>query len=225
MKKLLLILLTAVTLFSTAAIPASATPPVVPPPTPGDIYAEMQEPGGALEALQVFYLTLSYDEYSGYDFPDDYAGHWLSNTTASIHIALTSGAPEVIARYNEIFAGYEDIVVFETVGFYYSLNELNEIINRVFTALPEAGFPFNNIYPHVSTNKIHIEFLRQFDEAGVRAVLAELIEDMDLFVLYSRTYPALDDYRDDINPRTGISLGLGVILTAGGVLIISRKRK
>ncbi|MDR2559491.1 MAG: hypothetical protein LBC86_08120 [Oscillospiraceae bacterium] len=247
MRKLLSVLLITAML---SAIPAAAE--TAPPPINYEAYVSTYEQGGVMEALQVFQ-----DSFPLIDgiraYPNDYAGFWLSAAapdlpSPKLHIALTSGMPEVIARYNEIFAGYEDIIAYVTEGFYYSYNELLILYDRVFDILSESDFPFIGGHILVGENKVYFEFL-ETDTEAVKAFLSEAAADiipdkeLNLGVFFLRAgdgvhieyepmpepdIPSSNNYDENENPQAGVIPGFGAVLIAGGISIItkiSRKKK
>jgi hypothetical protein len=251
MKKLLLVLLMAALLLAAAAIPASAAdedPLPRPDPFP-EISAAARaalgplgpEQARALEAFELFIRTLNMDVNTmRFIYPDSFAGIWIRGE--NLHIALTSDGADFMAWYYgtdiKVFAGYEDVIIYETEGFNYSYNTLLGLRDIAAAALHGHDFPLVSAYVNVYTNKVVLEFSDSFLDSAVRNILIEAADTIltreeayDVFVLAeSRGFAAPPTMPNETplheeNPKSGIFHGLSVILIAGGLTIISRKKK
>ncbi|MCL2637837.1 MAG: hypothetical protein FWD48_05635 [Oscillospiraceae bacterium] len=250
MKKLLLILLAVMmlTIPVSAAAERERAEEVIPRPSLyPEIAAEAKaalgplgaESARAREAHELFLKNLNLDvDNMRFIYPDTFAGIWINGE--NLYIALTSNVTDNSWYHGgsiNIFEGYEDIIIYETTGFNYSYNTLLNLQDIALSALREQGFSVENAWVSVRENNIYLN-LTELDEEAVREALWDATvgtltyrEVYNVFVLLgsrgSAEAPIIinEPSPREENPRAGITLGLTPFLIAGGIIIISRKKK
>jgi hypothetical protein len=140
------------------------------------------------------------DEMNSWVYPDDFAGGWVN--WDKLHIAVTSDSTATMSRYDAIFAGYNDTIVYEPAR--YSLNELNRIRESLFESM-RADFPIIGHHVSEQTNQIVLTFSELNDtvERDVKSFLSRTakqdrtLSDMsissDLFVFEKGEMPELQN--------------------------------
>ena len=121
----------------------------------------------ALQAYSALRLAFTVNYDGSVTYPDDFAGAWIENF--KLHIATTSGLQRGNSIYNQLLAGFEDVVVFTEANF--SLNDLNQIRSVVFDVLREEGIPAIGHYVDVRQNRINMSFL-EIDESNIASALS-----------------------------------------------------
>jgi hypothetical protein len=187
MRKLLLTLLIAGMMFSSAVISASAS---------------------AQAAKQALDDSFPF-ENGWYVYPECFAGAWIEG--AFLRIALTSDETDTINGFRELLREYEVFVTYTTEGYAYSLRLLEDTMESMHGALKTQGFPITYAYVEEQTNRIILEFREPYDEAEIEAAIAALVADSEVdaetFVIIRFTSREAPPEHNENPGRGGAALG------------------